>query len=240
MKPLWLTHTSESRKPLFDGYFMPSMKRSGLTEACDLQVNQFGVDSVFGQETFNQGTQGRAEGILKAFNENDGRLIIHSGDDVYIYGQARDIISEIEIPLRYVDLVAMRDSPNGVVLCTCFFAAFSTHPVRQFLQEWVESRAKMPERPDDQGRFNKTIRDVGLAFGRLPETFWTHGLATGVRFIDDLDSLPNPPEGMLLHHANYAMETKVKIALIEEIRRRRRRQIRDEVEKLDSDLISPK
>ena len=219
-RPLWLTHTSPSRKPLFDGCFLPSMLRSGLTVSCELRVNDFGFDSVFGQAVFGDGVQRRTEQILKAFNENDGRLIIHSGDDLYIYGTDSAILDEFEIALRYVDLVAMRDSPDGQVICPCLFAARSTYHVRKFIQAWMESRAKLPDYPCDQARFNYVIRQVGLSFGRLPTTFWTHGLVTGQRFIDDVSKLPDPPEGILVHHANYCITTECKVNLINEIKRR--------------------
>ena len=224
-KPLWITHTSESRKPLFDGYFKPSMDRSGLTTDCDFLVHNFPYESVYGQEDFRKGVNVRAENVNRAVHDNPGRLIITSGDDLYIYGSSGAILDEIEIALRYVDLVAMQDNPES--LCCCLMACRGSPTTKLLMHEWVRSAENWKDDTCDQHRFNRVIRNLGISFGRLPLTFWTHGRINGQRFIDDPSMLVDPPADILIHHANYAMETDCKVRLIEEIKLRRNKILLD-------------
>jgi len=217
-KPLFIVHTSESRKPLFEDYFMKSFKDSGLWDLTELLVYDFGRDSLYGQEAFFDGVQVRLEHLNEAYDKNRGRLIVSVGDDLYFHGTSDDILGEIRNCLKNHDIAAMHDGRG--LLCCCLIAGYSNDTTRNLMFEWVRSRDNMKDRPCDQARFNKVIMDLGISYGLLPDTFWTHGLVTGERFIDDITKLPDPPKDILVHHANYCMTTECKIRLIEEIKKR--------------------
>lgn len=195
---------------------MPSWWACDMNTIFDLCVIDAGADTVYGTDEFNTLTQRRIENVEKAYNDFDGRMIMSSGDDLYFYGPAQYILNEFTAAMRYTHIAAMRDTPH--VLCTCLVIGISNGTTRKFMEEWRNSSGKYQGEKRDQERFNYCLRDTGISYARLPLIFWTHGLVTGVRFIDDTKSLPDPPQGILIHHANYCIGTDCKIKLLEEIK----------------------
>lgn len=68
----------------------------------------------------------------------------------------------------------------------------------------------------------------GLALGcssttavakKLPHTFWSHG-ATENRIWEPGDPLPDPPDGIVVHQANWCLGVENKMALLAEVHRR--------------------
>src|SRR5664279_2356689 len=216
--PLWVVHTSPSRKPLFDGYFLPSWNACGMGDLFELKVIDAGADTLYGTDEFNALTQRRIENIELAYNDNDGRMIVSSGDDLYFYGPAQYILNEFTAAMRYTRIAAMQDTPD--VLCVCLVVGVSNLETRRLMEAWRNSSGKYNGELRDQERFGYCLKETGISFGRLPLRFWSHGRITGQRFIDDELALPNPPKDILIGHSNYAIGVDVKVRLTEAIRKK--------------------
>jgi hypothetical protein len=119
------------------------------------------------------------------------------------------------------DIIAQDEGPAG--LCAGLMFIRPSPTVRELL---VHAIALVESAGDDQIALNIALGRLGkeavVTTARLPETYWNYGHQ--LRRCGQTCSLwrpgivPNPPAGMLVHHANWVLGIEHKLAMLDEVR----------------------
>lgn len=204
-----------SHKVLKDKYFLPSIQDDFeiILEFCE----QTCATAKFMGEGWTKTTMRKVDLIIRAIEENQGKIFIFSDVDIQFFEPIKDTILAL---MEGKDIVMQRNNPEGV-LCTGFFACRGNEKT---LQLWKDVKKTMQKKSSksDQISFNQCIKKkskknpYGLVWAYLPDSFFGGGTLTGRDWHPGM-SLPVPGK-IVLHHANWTKGIKNKIKQLQYVR----------------------
>jgi len=196
---------TDSHKPLFDRWFLPSIQDKCVIHVFHLP--QECPSAIFKGHGWKKTTTRKVKIIIEAIKRHKGNWFIYSDVDIQFFHPIGD---DIKMMLNEYDLVIQRNSPKEVV-CSGFFACRATDSM-QLLWERVLDYMNTTHH-SDQGALNYVLRnllaDLDIQWKFLPETYFSAGLFTGKQWYPNL--LLKIPSNIKLHHANSTKGIKNKI-----------------------------
>jgi hypothetical protein len=177
-------------------------------------------------EGWTKTTMRKVDLIIRAIQENWGKIFIFSDVDIQFF---RPVKNFILILMKGKDILMQKNNPEGV-LCTGFFACRANEKT---LQLWIDVKHTMEEKQlqSDQISFNQCIKrgskknSYDVVWDYLPHTFFGGGTLTGYMWKPGM--LLPIPYNIMLHHANYTRGIKNKIAQLiyvrDEVYKRRKK-----------------
>jgi hypothetical protein len=215
-----------SHEILKDQFFLPSIQDDFeiICEFCE----QTCPSAKFMEEGWTQTTMRKVDLIIRAIQENWGKIFIFSDVDIQFFASIQEIILT---NMQGKDFVIQKNTPSGV-LCSGFFACRGNEKT---LQLWMDVKKRMAtDKTSDQINLNRCIKrhskknPYNIVWDYLPNTFFGGGTLTGRDWYPGM-TLPIP-EGIMMHHANWTKGTKNKIAQLtyvrKEVRKRKKRATR--------------
>ena len=210
-----------SHEILKDQFFLPSIQDDFdiVIDFCEQTCPTAG----FMNEGWTETTARKVDLIIRAIEENWGKIFIFSDVDIQFFAPIQDVILML---MRDKDIIMQRNNPEGV-LCTGFFACRGNEKT---LQLWTDVKETMKKKKSnsDQNSFNQCIKrrskknPYTVAWEYLPNSFFGGGTLTG--------SLWTPgkslsiPHNIMIHHANWTKGISNKIAQLiyvqDEVRKR--------------------
>ncbi len=217
------TYYTPSHAPLFEGYFLPSLRqlyseRELPCEAsCVPQVSDTGAWSSPG---FNETTERKFDVLARACAESGGDPFLFSDVDVQFL---RPFLDHLHPLLDGVDMAFQEDRGE---ICSGFFIARGTERVATFLAAVRRRLQEEQHRWNDQIYFNELAG--AIRYRLLPRAhYYTVGNYYTNRHGNHLwfqgDDFEVPRE-VRVHHANFVIGVPRKIQILELVRDRLRRQ----------------
>lgn len=205
-----------SHEVLKDKFFLPSIQDDFevILEFCE----QTCPSAKFMDEGWTQTTMRKVDLIIRAINENWGKIFIFSDVDIQFFAPIEKTILKL---MDGKDIVMQRNNPEGV-LCTGFFACRGNDKT---LRLWMDVKKKMQKKKlnSDQNSFNQCIKKkskknpYNIVWGYLPNSFFGGGTLTGYLWKPG-NRLPIP-RNIMMHHANWTQGVKHKIAQLVYVRK---------------------
>lgn len=226
LRPLWITAYNDAFKPIAEGHFLDSFHSLGLAKDFDLVVHRPESDyGTFATDVFRSSYAAELGRVIEVLQDNVDRLVVWTDADMRWY---KNPIADIHRLWQQGDILCSMDSPPGVEprdCCTGIQFFNVTPKLLEFYRFW-RSLNEDPKYNVGHSHAQVSFNDALVKFRivratALPNTYWTHGLV-GQRVWDgrNLDDLPDPPEDLVVHHANYTIGVSNKVRLLEEMQRR--------------------
>ncbi len=197
-----------SHAVLKDNWFLPSIQ-----DDFDLVVefhDQTCPSANYMHAGWTRTTIKKVELIIRAIEENWGKIFIFSDVDIQFFAP---IQNQIEQLMENKDMVIQKNHSNGM-LCSGFFACRGNEKT---LNLWQDAHKLMlnNQKISDQRALNSCLRKnnkYNVAWGYLPNTFFNPGRiwGPGKRL-----AIPN---NIVIHHANWTRGIKNKIAQLRYVR----------------------
>jgi len=198
---------------------------SSLNDEFDLHMkmvsNVRGGD--YGTEAFGSAVLEKSNYIISAIQENMGEVFIYSDVDIQFF---KPVQSELIKAIEGYDIVCQKDGPrNKGELCTGFFVIKAN---QQTLRLWELVRECVQKEGRDQIAFNRIVRRLRylpfrylyscprIKYNYLPLYFFGGGALTGKQWFPGIEL--SIPDNIVLHHANWTVGIKNKIAQLEYVR----------------------
>jgi len=205
-----------SHEVLKDEYFLPSIQDDFdiVLEFCE----QTCATAKFMNEGWTKTTMRKVDLIIRAIEENWGKIFIFSDVDIQFFAPIQDTILAL---MEGKDIIMQRNNPSGV-LCTGFFACRGNEKT---LRLWKDVKKTMQKKSSnsDQNSFNQCIKKkskrnpYGLVWDYLPDSFFGGGTLTGYEWRPGM-YLPIP-EDIKMHHANWTPGISNKIKQLKYVAR---------------------
>jgi hypothetical protein len=201
-------------------HFLDSWKSLKLDESFDFVCvdvkEEYGT---FGEKKFNESYNKEIEAMWQLLMKYRDRFVVWSDVDMRIY---KNPLPDLLGRWDGANLWTSMDSPVGVEPadhCTGFQFFLVTQKMINFYRLWMEVDAEK-EWGYSQQSFNEALRRMVMVDVKpLPKQYWTIGLeGQKVWSGRNLDDIPNPPQDIILHHANYTIGFENKMKLLDEIK----------------------
>ncbi len=213
-----------SHEILKNSYFLPSLQDD--FEIIFRFAEQTCPSAQFMSQGWTDTTIRKVDLIIDAIKENWDSWFIFSDVDIQFFAPIEDIITKL---MQDKDIVMQRNNPAGD-LCTGFFACRGNEKT---LRLWTDVKKLMQKDKinSDQNSFNRCIKKnskknpYDVTWEYLPNIFFGGGTLTGKTGYLWLPGRSLPvPTGIVMHHANWTKGIKNKIAQLEYVRKRVRKQ----------------
>jgi len=227
------SYYTPSHRDIKDNWFLPSFK-----DDFKLIIEEHAQECPAGkymQEGWINCMMTKVDLIIRAVQENYGKVFIHSDVDIQFF---KPVIPIIEKLIKGKDMVIQKESPRGTV-CPGFFAAVGNKMNLKLWQDIKRELENQTEKHDQDMLNNKLLRNAisfiqkcalkvnpsdkskcpnayDLKWNYLPDTFYSPGIRTG--------KIWNPgeelqmPKNIILHHASWTVGTDNKIAQLNYVR----------------------
>jgi len=199
-----------SHEQLFHKWFRPT-----LQDKYELVVKRSKQDGAAGNymgHGWTHATLKKVNLILEAIKENWGKPFVFSDVDIQFFRPTWPTLAAL---LKDYDMLTQLVRPQQTSSCTGFFVCVGNE---RTLEAWQAARSWMLSRPsenknDDQYAFNAVMLEnpTKLKLGLLPDIFMPGYIWRKQKRL---------PEGILLHHANFAIGIDSKIKQLKEVRRK--------------------
>ena len=207
------THFTDSHKPMYDRFFLPSLRKLYSKDEVRLRVlqtPQLSKTGSFMSPGFVETVDVKVDHILRALDEQES--FIFADVDICFY---KPFVEDVMNKLNGYDIVCQEDRES---LCSGFFACKSNSSTKGLFKE-IKNHLRS-HNVNDQVSLNhlKDIVKYGLLDKRAYYTignFYTNENGT---YIWNNKVHINPPSDMVLHHANYVVGVENKIRLLEMIK----------------------
>ncbi|MGB8366889.1 MAG: putative nucleotide-diphospho-sugar transferase [Candidatus Babeliales bacterium] len=192
-------------------WFLPSIKKHDDFDLIIESHEQTCSSASFMSTGWTSTTIKKIELIIRAIEENWGKVFIFSDVDIQFFAP---IQKKIEKLIKNKDMVVQKNQPNGQ-LCSGFFACRGNEKTLQLWQDAYQLMVKN-EKISDQAALNQCLRGkhktnrYNLVWDYLPVTFFGAGTLTGCGWKPN-KKLPIP-KNIVLHHANWTKGIENKIA----------------------------
>ena len=213
------TTFTESHRPFFDKFFLPSYKNINKNKKFSLYVSEMDQKSKNGSYAtygFRESTADKLKVIIKMIDENDGEYILYSDPDVQFFeGFTEDILSYVNRDPS-IDIYCQNDTPKcpeNIILCTGFMLIKCSNKIKKVFENAL---TYLHHFEHDQYAFNYFRKDVNWKF--LPEEkYYTIAYNTG-NAVWGGEKYENIPDGILMHHGNWVAGVDNKLKLLEYIK----------------------
>lgn len=209
-----------SHQVLLEEWFLPSLKAYDDYEVIIELHPQECPSGDFHAPGWIDTMKRKVDLIIRAINENWDKVFVHADVDIQFFGPTQNLIREL---MQYNDLLCQRDKPDSPalprgVLCAGFFACRGNEKT---LQLWQLIKEKISNQNNDQRLLNDFVvkqNMMKIRWGYLPTSkFWGPGTFNPKLFW--CPGMPlSVPEGTLMHHANFTVGVKNKIAQLQYVR----------------------
>jgi len=206
-----LTFYSESHREMYERYFLASFQKH-LTgyELRAKRIEQISPTGEYESKGFDLTMLEKIEMIIKNIDFS-GEPFVYADCDVQFFG-------DISHDLGDSDIMFQQDyfSDN---YCAGFFIAKQNKSVFDFFVKVKETlTASMNGVIHDQAVINRLIRfGYPINTSMLPsDKYWTAAFATNGAIWDGQDI--NVPNRIIMHHANFTLGVKNKMALLEQVK----------------------
>jgi hypothetical protein len=206
-------------------WFLPTLPAEDDFELVAERYEQECANGEFMASGWLQAMVHKVDVVIRGIKENWGSVFIHSDVDIQFFGSIKPIILKA---MEGKDMVLQNDHPQGVV-CAGFFACRGNkktlklwNRIKRFLEHEIYSiQPSLNDKPliNDQDLLNKWIckaNPYNIAWDYLPEVFFGGGSLTA-KIWKPGDQLVIP-EGIVMHHANWTIGVKNKIAQLQYVR----------------------
>lgn len=212
------THYSNTHQELYNNFFLKSLRNVYSKKELPVRAlnhEQTTENGTFMEPGWLEAMNFKILVVLKAIEECKGGWFIFADCDINFY---QPFLKDLEQEIRNKDIICQQDRGT---LCAGFFAC-KANEKNKALWSQIKSTFRSFPGSGDQTALNyfKDQVDYGLldkekyySVGNFPEG--TNNLTT----VWDNKTNIVPPKNILLHHANYVVGTKNKIALLEMIRK---------------------
>jgi hypothetical protein len=215
------TSFTESHKPFFDNYFLPTYKKANKNKDFSLYVSEMEQKSNTGGYStygFRQSTSDKLEVIMKAIDDNMGERIIYCDPDIQLFDGFTDDILKYKDLEPEVDVFCQCDTPKcpeNVILCTGFMVMTCSEKLKKVFEN---SLLHIDKFEHDQYAFNYFGRK-NLNWRIFPEDkYYTIAYNTG-NVVWNGEEYKDIPKNILMHHANWTVGVNNKIKLLDYIKR---------------------
>ncbi len=206
-----------SHRVLVDEWFLPSLQVLNEFEIILEEWEQSCPSGAFMQQGWMETMHRKVDLIIRAIEENPGKIFIHADVDTQYFAKFADLIEQ---EMMNCDIAFQRENPQGD-LCCGFFACWSNE---RTLALWRWVKEVMDEKRNDQVCINDNLLGVnafGVKWKRLPENFF--GAATlehknwntNLWQVGASITVPKDPR---MHHANYTIGLPNKMAQLKLVR----------------------
>ncbi len=195
-----------SHEILVRDWFLPSL--TALDDDIEIiltSLQQECPTASFKEDGWVKTTRNKADIVLKAIEENWGKIFIFSDVDIQFFAPFREEILNL---IKEKDMVIQRNHPNGT-LCSGFFACKGNEKTYALWKQmkkslYAEAEKERPKKSDQNFlnfwlRRSKEFKD--LKWDYLPNTFMAGGTFSGTYWKPGKKLFI--PEGIFIHHANY-------------------------------------
>jgi hypothetical protein len=214
------TTFSESHKPLFEKYFLPSYKEQNKGKDFSLYVSEMDQISENGSYStvgFRESTSDKLKVIIQAISDNMGERIIYCDPDIQFFNGFKEDILKYNTLQPEVDIFCQCDTPRcpeNVILCTGFMVLTCTQKLKTVFENALTHIDKFEH---DQYAFNYFAKKA-LNWRILPEEkYYTIAYNTG-NVVWNGEEYNNIPDGIIMHHANWTVGVNNKLKLLEYIK----------------------
>lgn len=216
MKTPWICLCSPEYRPLYERHFLPSFE--AVRGDIDFNLHVLPLPNTSAGWATPDWNRHRltalktVRALMGMFKQAyDNRMVV-SGVDFRFYEMP--LFSERQ---RNCAILAAEDRA-GVVCSDVIFVRLDKITFR-FFDAWI-SVCELGGYSDDQIALNAVKSMMNSDdFGILPETYWTAGLRGLTRCPwEPGDFVPEPPEGIIMHHANFTVGVANKLALLDAVK----------------------
>ena len=189
-----------SHEVLKDQFFLPSIQDDFdvICEFCE----QTCLKAEFMSEGWTKTTMRKVDLIIRAIQENWGKIFIFSDVDIQFFRPIKNMIISL---MEGKDILMQKNNPEGV-LCTGFFACRANEKT---LRLWTDVKHTMEEKQlqSDQISFNQCIKrsskknPYNVVWDYLPNVFFGGGTLTGHVWRPGISL--TIPHNIMMHHANW-------------------------------------
>jgi glycosyltransferase involved in cell wall biosynthesis len=199
---------SRSHKVFVENWFLPSLKDDFVLELKELDEEGSGE---FMDKKWTNAVKTKSDTIIQAIKDNWGEMIVYMDVDIQFFAPVREFLQG---SLGNNDIVIQLDDPNGS-FCAGLFIARCNDKV---LTLWQEVRKAIDIENRDQLAFNRLIREIpGIRYGQLPvEKVFGGGTFVAQHWKPGM--FMHVPAEPLIHHANWVVGTKEKIAQLQYVK----------------------
>lgn len=212
-KPIFIVGHDAEFADIFWQDYLPGYS-AFLAHHCELRQIVFPQPfGTFGERAYNGSCQAMIRATAQALLEQDGRIVVMSDCDMRIY---RDFWPEIEAMASAPDFqmaTAMDRMGTEPVHCGGFIVVKSSEATMGFFKAWGDACDGL-DGGSVQDPMNALIRSGNVKVDALPETYWTIGLGDLPKIWEPGDAVPEPPDGICFHHANFTVGARNKRALM--------------------------
>ncbi len=203
-----------SHEVLRDNYFLPSITNHDDYEVVIESAEQTCASASYFHAGWNKTMLAKVDVIIKAIQENWGKLFIFSDLDIQYFAPTEALLVKL---MHGKDIIIQRGGPEGS-FCAGFFACLGN---KKTLNLWQEIKRQMLANPklDDQTPLNNLLirtNPYKISWSLLPVRFYNGGIFTGKNW--------NPgtplqiPKNIVLHHACWTIGIPNKVAQLDYIR----------------------
>lgn len=207
-----LAYCTPTHLPLLNRHFLPSIP-DGFKFVVE-QGPQECPTGVYRSEGFGLSMKRKFALIRNAADPaNSIDPFIYSDVDARFYGLTPQ---KATADLGDYDVAFQCDHWRCFVACTGFMVI---RPCKRVI-DWADKVIALCDKHnDDQAAAAEAMSESHLAWKFLPREYWTHGA-------DETQWFPGrlkPPQGIVVHHANWVMGVERKMALLDEVKEKKAR-----------------
>ena len=220
------TVSSPSHAPMFHRWFLGTMQDD--FEVVSRTIDQSCAAGEYMTDGWTEAVSQKIPLILEAIDAHfENGFFIFSDVDIQWLGPVQPRIRRLLAEFPDVDIFfqhdALRNPGSAENICTGFFVCKGNIRTRAFWQ--LVGKSMRRTRRGDQLTSQAIIRSNvirGLKVGYLPREFWGPGSMETAPLRWSPGMFLDPPQGLLMHHANWTVGVPNKLAQLEYIDRKMR------------------
>ncbi len=218
LKPIFITYHDANFNDLFFNVWHPGFHRhiAPSVRHVDMAVN--GIFGNFGDTPYNLSYADQIRRVLTLLVNHPDRVFIWSDCDMAIYGNFMPELLVMANKPGFEMATQMDRSGDDPIHCAGFIVMRSTAKVRAFFTAWLAMPPAVGM-TSHQDTFNVIAKEIKMV-QQLGAHFWTAGLSPDLQKCpwEPGDAVPQPPDNIVLHHANFCQGKVNKACLLESVK----------------------
>lgn len=197
---MYVMYTDSHEKMMRD-YLLPSIKDD--FELIIEKHDQRSETGQYGTNGYNDTTKDKVKFILRAIEDNWGKIFIFSDADIIFLNKFGHLIPQI---IKNKDIVFQVNNLLSRTLCSGFFVCRANQITKGLFIEALETMNKNPKFHDQDALFHLLIRNkkkYSINWGLLPLSFWHIGINNGEVWNPGTDF--DVPKNLIICHATYVL-----------------------------------
>ena len=205
---------SKSHVDIFEKWFLPSLKLTNPN--IDLRCNiydQVCPSGNFMETGWKETMIIKNELIVNSLNETEeGEIIIHSDIDIQFF---KDIKKNLNLSLFIDnDIICQEDAPS--VFCYGFMIIKNNIKTKNMFKHILETVKQTKH--TDQELLNKLYKQFNVSVLAYDNSYFSIWMKNGCKVWNG-EEVPNIPNNLILHHANWTVGVENKIKLLNMVKK---------------------